>query len=378
MFTELIIILVVAVGISIALFFALRGPLVRMMANEASRNMSFERERMMEQLQNAFNVLEEKMKKEEQFIENKKDSVKEAIDKIHSELVRAQQQNQGTNEKQVMAFSKLSTVLEEHKSLVGSLRESTDNLRSILSNNQMRGHYGQEVAENLLRAVGFVKGQTYLVEQAQENTTTRPDFTILLPDKTKVNVDVKFPLDALLRFQESEKEVDKQHYLKQFTSDVKQKIKEVTTRDYINPEENTVDFVILFVPNEMVFSFIYDQLYDVWNEAMAKKVILAGPFSFTAILRMIFQAYRNFTYQTNIRQITNLFRQFEDEYEKYNKEVDTLGARIQSVQNQYQTVSVTRAKKLTSVVDKIRSADTLPEANGSPASILEEAQVIEE
>ena len=27
----------------------------------------------------------------------------------------------------------------------------------------------------------------------------------------------------------------------------------------INPEENTVDFVVMFIPNEMIFSFIYER-----------------------------------------------------------------------------------------------------------------------
>ena len=104
----------------------------------------------------------------------------------------------------------------------------------------------------------------------------------------------------------------------------------------------------------MIFSFIYDRLNEVWDEAMKKKVILAGPFSFTAIIRMIFQSYKNFKYQENLYDIIKLIKVFEQEYEKFNEALDTLGTRIQSVANQYQTVSVTRTKKLTGVVEKIK------------------------
>ena len=48
-------------------------------------------------------------------------------------------------------------------------------------------------------------------------------------------------------------------YLADFKTDIKNKIKEITTRNYISPEENTVDFVIMFIPNEMIFSFIYEK-----------------------------------------------------------------------------------------------------------------------
>ncbi|MDD5568837.1 MAG: DNA recombination protein RmuC, partial [Candidatus Pacebacteria bacterium] len=251
-------------------------------------------------------------------------------------------------------FNALKTVLEEHKNITGELKQSTENLKNILSNNPMRGAFGEEIADNLLKSVGFVEGENYISNTAQENAATRPDFTVFLPDKTKVNIDVKFPYQSLIKYIESEDKANKEKHLKDFAQDIKQKIKEVCTRDYINPEEKTVDFVILFVPNEMIFSFIYENLPEVWNEAMAKKVILAGPFSFIAILRMIYQSYRNFKYQENLYEIIKLIKMFEQEYEKYNLEVDVLGSRLKSASDQFDKVSVTRTKKLTGIVEKIK------------------------
>ncbi|KUK64616.1 MAG: hypothetical protein XD85_0569 [Parcubacteria bacterium 34_609] len=150
-------------------------------------------------------------------------------------------------------------------------------------------------------------------------------------------------------------------YKKQFERDVSDRIKEISNRDYINPEENTVDFVILFVPNEMIFSFIYDQMSDIWSDAMTKKVILAGPFSFTAILRMIYQSYKNFQYQENMFEIIKLVKKFEIEYDKYNQEVDSLGKKIRDVSSQFDKVSTVRDRKLTGIVEKIKSENILPQ-----------------
>ena len=128
----------------------------------------------------------------------------------------------------------------------------------------------------------------------------------------------------------------------------------------------------------MIFSFIYDRLNEVWDEAMKKKVILAGPFSFTAIIRMIFQSYKNFKYQENLYDIIKLIKVFEQEYEKFNEALDTLGTRIQSAANQYQTVSVTRTKKLTGVVEKIRGENVLFEIEGTSPKILSEPDELKE
>ena len=258
-------------------------------------------------------------------------------------------------------FSALKAVVAEHKAVTTNLKESTDDLKNILSNNQRRGKYGEEAAENLLKSVGFVKGQNYFANTSQETTSTRPDFTILLPDKTKINIDAKFPLQSLVKYQEAEAKDDRDRHLRQFATDVKNKIKEVTTRDYINPEEGTVDFVILFIPNEMIFSFIYDKLPNVWQDALQKKVILAGPFGFSAVSRLVYQSYKNFARQENIHNIVKLIEAFAGEWEKYNSEVDKLGARLESTNKQFNQVAITRSKKLSRLVDKIKGEEILPE-----------------
>lgn len=288
----------------------------------------------------------------EQF-DAKKDVIKELIDKIDKRLSETQTKIVDTEKDRIKEFTNLKTVIEEQKIATAGLKDSADHLKNILSNNQLRGAYGQEVAEDLLKSVGFVRGQNYTANEAQSTTSTRPDFTIFLPDGSKINIDAKFPLSALVKYQDAKDEQEKDRYLKEFSKDVKQKITEVTSRDYINVEEKTVDFVILFIPNEMIFSFIYDKLNEVWNDAMNKKVVMAGPFGFTAILRMAFQSYQNFTYQKNLYEIIKLIRIFEQEYEKFIKEFDALGDKLESVRSQFEKISITRAKKLSGVIDKI-------------------------
>jgi DNA recombination protein RmuC len=327
--------------------------------------LSFERERMSAEYKSEKEIISGKMESNRQYLDSKKDAIKDLVEKISQDLEKNQAKSEETKESTFKQLNTLKTVIEEHKIATGGLKEATDHLKNILSNNQLRGKYGEEVAENLLKSVGFVKGQHYSVNTGQESVSTRPDFTMFLPDKTRMNIDAKFPLQSLIKYQEAESKLEKDRYLREFTADVKQKIKQVATRDYINPEENTVDFVILFVPNEMIFSFIYEKLHEVWNDAMKQKVIMAGPFSFTAILRMVFQSYKNFSYQKNLHSIIKLINSFTKEYESFSNELDTLGKRIQSVESQYNTVSITRAKKLTGVVEKIKSEDILIESKNS-------------
>ncbi|MBI4268301.1 DNA recombination protein RmuC [Candidatus Uhrbacteria bacterium] len=291
-------------------------------------------------------------------LEHKKETIANLIEEVRKGL-------KSSDDARITTFASLAKEIELQKQVMHELRASTDDLKRVLSNNQLRGAFGEQVAENLLKMAGFVTGQDYVFNREQESEETRPDFTIFLPDRTKINIDVKFPYQALVKMSATEDRGEKDQHFRQFTSDVKQKIKQVTTRGYINPEDKTVDFVILFIPNEMIFSFIYDQMNEVWEDAMQKKVILAGPFSFTAILRMIKQAYSNFRYQENLHQVIGLIHKFETEYTKYGEAVDTLGDRIQSVVKQFDTMSGTRSRALNKIFDQIKNQNVLPSGQES-------------
>ncbi|MFA5025551.1 MAG: DNA recombination protein RmuC [Candidatus Shapirobacteria bacterium] len=281
-------------------------------------------------------------------LSNKKDAIEKMIKGISEQLTTVEKDRVGT-------FTNLRDAIENNVKLTKELSVTTEGLKRVLSNNQQRGAFGEKVAEDLLKMSGFVIGTDYT---RQETTgDARPDFTLYLPDKTKINIDSKFPYANIVNMSESADTDEKNRFKKLFEQDIKKKINDVTSRNYINPEDNTVDFVILFIPNEMIFSFIYESFPDVWQDALNRKVVMTGPFSFTAILRMVKQAYENFRFQKNVQGIITQIKIFGSEFEKYNEEFTKIGDRIDSLHKQYDEVNNTRAKKLQKVVDKINIED---------------------
>jgi len=287
-------------------------------------------------------------------LNNKKTIIEELVKRIEKELDNSKDKLETAERERVGSFRELKQELENQRIMTDKLTNTTNDLKKVLSNNQMRGQFGEQVAEELLKMIGFVRGTDYLFNKESENNSGRPDFTIFLPDKLMINVDVKFPYQNLQKMTETDDKSTKKELSKAFERDIREKIKQVTTRDYINPENNTVDFVIMFIPNEMIFSFIYDKMNDLWHEAMKQKVVLAGPFSFTAILRLIRQAYDNFRYQKNVQKIIGYIKAFEIEFTKYNEEFIKIGDRINSLSDQYGKVGQTRTNQLLKTVEKIK------------------------
>lgn len=329
------------------------------------------REIMKEERERIGELVESRMRLGDQSLDAKKDLILESVKNMRNEINQSQERLVQNDHKRSTEFENLRTLMGEQKTITQSLQVTTDDLRKVLSNNQMRGSFGQEVAEDLLKMAGFVKGQNY-TSQEQQESGKKPDFTVILPDGTKINIDVKFPFQALQRYQETKDSEQQKQYLGEFKSDIKAKIREVTTRDYINPQEKTVDFVIMFIPNEMIFSFIYEKFDDVWRDGMAKKVVMCGPFGFTAILRMVQQSYENFKYQKDLHNIIAHIKTFETEYMKFSESLDTLGEKMSSAVKQYETVSGVRDRQLLKVIDKIKSTDS---AIGLPNMALDKPQM---
>jgi len=301
-------------------------------------------------------VANQKLGEQKQVIQtdlsNKKDSIEKMIKQVMDELTAHQNKLETVEKERVGSFTNLRDAIENNLKITKELSITTEGLKRVLSNNQQRGAFGEKVAEDLLKMSGFVIGTDYT---KQETTgESRPDFTLYLPDKTKINIDSKFPYTNIVNMSETADNDEKNRFKKLFEQDIKKKINDVTSRNYINPEDNTVDFVVLFIPNEMIFSFIYESFPDVWQDALNRKVVMTGPFSFTAILRMVKQAYENFRFQKNIQGIITQIKIFDTEFEKYNEEFIKIGERIESLSKQYNTVSVTRTKQLTKIIDKIK------------------------
>jgi DNA recombination protein RmuC len=287
-------------------------------------------------------------------MENKRGEIERLVKTIQEDLKQSKKELEVSEKERINSFSALKTSLEDYKKITEQLSVSTESLKKVLSNNQLRGQFGEQVADELLKMAGFVRGVDYEFNKEQAGSETRPDFAVFLPDGTRINVDSKFPYANLQRMSETEDEDAKKRYKAAFEKDVKEKIKQVTTRNYINPDDRTVDFVILFIPNEMIFSYIYDKLPEVWQNAMSQKVMLAGPFSFTAILRMVRQSYENFRVQKNIYDIIGHVKAFEKEFDTFSDAFYKIGDRIDSLQKQYDTVSTTRFNQMVRRIDKVK------------------------
>lgn len=310
------------------------------------------------------NLNNEQRKGSKEEIESGVKGILEDNQKLLGEIAKNLEKQLNDSRKEVGNLKEQNAAIREQlintAKITEGLQISTEGLKNLLSNNRLRGDWGEQVAEDLLMAAGFVEKVNYVKQTSTGEG--RPDFTILLPDGSKLNVDAKFPFDNLIAYQEAKTDAARNAALTKFRADVKTQVKAITSKDYINPQDNTLDFVVMFIPNEMIFSFIYEKLPDINDYCNERKVVLAGPFGFTAVLRLVLQAYKNFKYERGLQEIFALISKFQSEYAKYGEGMERLGKQLETAQKTYFEVEGTRSRQLTKVVDQITNQSHLDES----------------
>jgi DNA recombination protein RmuC len=227
-----------------------------------------------------------------------------------------------------------------------ALMQSTQALREALASTKVRGQWGERMAEDVLRLAGFIEGVNYWKQRTIEGIGSRPDYTFRVPPNLELNMDVKFPLDNYLRFLDAGSEEEKSRYRNSFLRDVKARIKEVTTRDYINSERNTLECVLLFIPNEQIYSFIHEQDHSIFDEGIKNKVVFCSPITLFAVLAVIRQAADNFSLNEASNEMLRQLGAFKKQWGEFINKLGNLGKRLADAQKDYEALMTTRRQKL--------------------------------
>lgn len=294
----------------------------------------------------------------EKDLTGKKQLIDQSLTEMRSELERVKQLMDSLEKDRVHKFAQLAENLSAMNEQTCKLQETTDQLKTALASTKAIGQWGERMAEDVLRLAGFIEGVNYAKQKAQGNS--RPDYTFFLPQGLKLNMDVKFPLMNYQRFFEAKSDTDKEAYKTQFLRDVRQRIKEVTTRDYIDPQEKTLDYVIVFIPNEQVYTFINQNDRAILDEAMKQRVIFCSPLTLYAILAVIRQAMDMFRLEGTTREIFAVLESFKKQYAAFCVSMEKMGERISDAQKEYESLMSTRKTALDrqlKKVEELRQAD---------------------
>ncbi len=264
-------------------------------------------------------------------------------------------------------ISSLGNIKEEYGQIsnkllaLNEINNNTKTLKSYLTNPKVRGRWGERMVDDIINLVGLQENVNYVRQKTTE--LGRPDFTFFLPNGKKINLDAKFSLDNYMKYVEAQNETEKNQFKKEFLKDVKKTIKDVAGRDYVN--ENTVDFAIVFIASEAVYSFLLAENPSIIDDALSSKIVLCSPNNLYAMLSVVRQASNYYVLEKTSKEIMALMQKFNKEWGNFTAKFDKIDEEIDKLRKVFNEVSTTRKDKLDSVLNDIeaKSKSALPNLN---------------
>ncbi len=231
----------------------------------------------------------------------RQEAIKGLVEPLKQQLESYQKRLQQGETAQSGALGEVKKQLETLAQSSQSLAQETQQFRMVLKSNQARGRWGEETLRRVVEAAGM-SAHCDFTEQTQEGEN-RPDLVVRLPGDRVIIVDSKVPDLDLLGAADAAEPAKRADLLAAHAAKLRTTIKGLAERDYPKQFPNALDHVVLFLPAESLFSTALegDPELIVWAEG--KRVYLATPASFIAVLRTINFIWQQHAQTENAREI---------------------------------------------------------------------------
>jgi DNA recombination protein RmuC len=250
------------------------------------------------------------------------------VEPLRQKLEDYQRGLQQAETSQADTLGKVKEQLEKLAQSSLSLAAETQQFRMVLKSNQARGRWGEETLRRVVEAAGM-SAHCDFTEQTQAGEN-RPDLIVRLPGDRFIIVDAKVPDFDFLNALESADETKRAEALAAHAAKLKATIKALADRDYPSQFPNALDYVVLFVPAESLFSAALEGDHDLIVWAAGKRILLATPASLIALLRSVSVSWQQHAQTENARSIADAAQELFSRVATFTEHFRKIGDGLES------------------------------------------------
>ncbi|MDR9363303.1 MAG: DNA recombination protein RmuC [Microbacteriaceae bacterium] len=280
-------------------------------------------------------------------------------------------------------FTTIKEQLRTSHTAQQELQNTTRVLAGAMSNNQVRGQWGELTLRRLLEQTGMVKHVDFHEQFSAENSdgkTIKPDVVIHMPDGKYVAVDSKVPFSNYQRAFEinelaDEAEISRRDgFLKQSAKDVKARIDEISKKDYYSGLPESPEFTIMFMPSESLLSATLEIDPGLLEEAFEKRVAVVSPVSFYSAIKTISYAWRQQAAEETIQEVLDLGSKLYKTIRVVAEHAEKLGKELNSSVTAYNAFASSLERNMLTATRQVNehSRDSL--SGGREIPVLEEIE----
>ena len=266
-------------------------------------------------------------------LEKRQESIKTLVEPLKQQLETYQKRLQQSEVAQSTTLGEVKKQLESLAQNSQTLSSETLQLRKVLSSNQARGRWGEETLRRVVEAAGM-SAHCDFSEQTQSGDS-KPDLIVRLPGDRVIIVDAKVPDLDFLTALDAADETKRGEALDLHAQKLKGTIKSLAERDYPRQFANALDYVVLFVPAESLFSAALEGDRDLIVWAAQRQIMLATPASLIALLRSVSVSWQQHAQTENARDIATAAQELFTRVAKFTEHFERIRTNLQKANEAY-------------------------------------------
>lgn len=304
------------------------------------------REMMTAQFRNlAGEILEDKSRR---FTETNRENIEKILQPLNKDIAEFRKKVDEAYHKEATERTVLERKIAELVQLNNQIRVDAVNLTNALKGNvKIQGDWGEMILERILENSGLAKGREYFVQETLKDENNRvlhnenggmmrPDVMIVYPDNRRVIIDSKVSLTAYVNYCNSETDAMREVALKEHLHSVRKHVDELANKNYDSWVGGTLDFVMMFIPNEASYVLAMQHDSSLWSDAYRKRVLLLSPANLIVSLKLTADLWSREYQNRNALEIADRGAKLYDKCVSFLESFTSIGDSIRKTQTVYE------------------------------------------
>lgn len=269
-------------------------------------------------------------------LEKKKQEFNQSFEEIKNTLKTTGEKIQNFERERTDQYAKIEKQIQTMATQEQKLIQETERLKSALTTSQsVRGRWGELVLRNILQQSGLVQGIDYEEQAAtsgQDGNLLKPDFVIKLPHSGQhLVIDSKASIfESYLESETQDTEASRRELHQEFANRLKERVKDLSSKEYQKFVTGSVPYVILFVPSEAAIraAFDIDPLLFQWS--MDRKVFISSPATILPLITLIANGWQQHKLSEKSAELAHVVEVLGDRLKTFVSRLAKVGAGIDS------------------------------------------------